>query len=236
MWRPSNTTKICLSSSHGLDCPYNNWHTGCHHHSFTLLQILPKLQAPLLFPFSSFLVNSIWSSFTSTNTECEETRHTNRKQVYKVDSILLCKRYKWLWWKNIFPKSYLCFIWSCFWLRWLIWFKCQIIKRCIAVYENGDVWWSYIGVACLVMPSIPIALRFFWQKIREFQSRREADRVICFIKLVLMTCSYICGGFIFFAIYQVIYQLSCTWRNITGTTFEVNKVKYRKKNFRLVQP
>ena len=114
-----------------------------------------------------------------------------------------------------------------------IWFKCQIIKRCLADYENGDVWWSCIGVACLVMPSIPIAFRFFWQKIREFQSRREADRVKCFIKLVLISSSYICGGFILFALYRVIYQLSCTWRNITGTIFQVNEKKYRKKELQM---
>ena len=40
-----------------------------------------------------------------------------------------------------------------------LWVNVLVIKRAINDYSNADVWWYFLGVMCLVMPSIPIAIQ-----------------------------------------------------------------------------
>ena len=118
--------------------------------------------------------------------------------------------------------------------------KLKVVNRAIEDAKNGDIWWSILGLSCLILPSIPIAMKYLQKRIAIIQSQDGALRVKEFLKLFLATLSYFLGGFVLFAIYRMGLKLYFTAKNIADTTKnivdrtgKISNLKYRKKEMEM---
>merc|ERR1711892_554255 len=111
--------------------------------------------------------------------------------------------------------------------------KYNVVVRAVIDYNNGDEWWCFFGLACLVMPSIPVAIKHLQRMINDVNTGRETNKVKPFFKLLCITIVYICGGFILFTIYRICYKIYCTCQNIKDPMGKRNEMKYRRKEVEL---
>jgi len=111
--------------------------------------------------------------------------------------------------------------------------KVNVMIRSYEDYHNGDVWWSFLGLGCLVLPSIPVALKYLQKNIKEINMREDPGRVKSFFKLLFFTVVYILGGFILFAIGRIVFKLYCTCQNIKDPLGKNNQRRFRRKEIEL---
>ena len=107
--------------------------------------------------------------------------------------------------------------------------KYNVIKRAVEDAINGDIWWCVLGIGCLILPSIPTALKYLQKRITIVQNKNSTLRVKEFLILLFFTLFYVFGGFFIFALYQWLLKLYCTVQNIKNPTGEGNNQKYREK-------
>ena len=110
-----------------------------------------------------------------------------------------------------------------------LWVKYKVIQRSVDDYYNGDVWWCVLGLGCIVMPTIPVAIKYLQRKIQQINSRQDTDKVKPFFKLLFLTMMYLFGGFLLFTVYRIFYKLYCTFQNIKDPTGKKNGMKFRRK-------
>ena len=79
--------------------------------------------------------------------------------------------------------------------------KHSVIKRAVYDYQDGDIWWSFLGIGCLILPSIPIALKYLQRMISNIKNQNDVWRVKEYCVLLSLTLVYFCGGFVIFALY-----------------------------------
>ena len=110
-----------------------------------------------------------------------------------------------------------------------LWVKFKVIRRSVTDYYNDDVWWCFLGLACIVMPTFPLVIKYLQRKIGDINSQTDKSKVKPFFKLLFFTIIYLFGGFLLFTVCRICFKVYCTWQNVKEPTGKKTEMKYRRK-------
>lgn len=89
-------------------------------------------------------------------------------------------------------------------------------------------WWSILSLACMILPSIPTAVKTLRNKISEIKSgKRISSPVKGFLYLISMTIGYFAGGFLLLTIVQwvqviiAVGKYSVSYENMLGNELKM---------------